>query len=65
MHRAERRLKPERTLARRSNRIANVFLTVPDEEMFGKVLQIILGATASIYGFFGCIDENGSFLVPS
>jgi len=65
MHRAERKLKRSEQWLVVQNRIANVFLTVPDEEMFGKVLQIILGATASLYGFFGCIDENGSFLVPS
>jgi CheY-like chemotaxis protein len=64
-HRAERKLRRSEQWLIVQNRIASVFLTVPDEEMYGKVLQIILGAMASTYGFFGYIDENGSFLVPS
>jgi CheY-like chemotaxis protein len=64
-HRAQRRLKRSEQWLIVQNRIASVFLTVPDEEMYGKVLQIVLAATESIYGFFGCIDEKGAFLVPS
>jgi CheY-like chemotaxis protein len=64
-HRAERKLKRSEQWLIVQNRIANVFLTVTDEEMYGKVLEIVLAATASVYGFFGCIDENGAFVVPS
>ncbi len=48
------------------NRIAEVFLTIPDDEMYGEILRIFLEATASRFGIFGYIDEeDGSFVVPS
>ncbi|MFC2003370.1 PAS domain S-box protein [Chloroflexota bacterium] len=47
------------------NQIANVFLTVPDDEMYGEVLKIILAAMESNQGVFGYIDENGAHVVPS
>ncbi|MHC4293459.1 MAG: MASE3 domain-containing protein, partial [Planctomycetota bacterium] len=56
--------KSERELAIR-NKIAEIFLTVPDEQMYSKVLQIILEAMESKHGVFGYIDENGSLVSPS
>jgi PAS domain S-box-containing protein len=47
------------------NRIAKVFLTVPDEEMYGDVLNIILGELESKLGFFGFIADNGDLVIPS
>jgi PAS domain S-box-containing protein len=47
------------------NKIAEIFLTVPDEEMFGEVLQVILEAMESEYGIFGYIDEHGVLIIPS
>jgi PAS domain S-box-containing protein len=47
------------------NQIANVFLTVPDEEMYGDVLDVVVGATESKLGFFGFIAENGDLVIPS
>ena len=47
------------------NRIAEVFLTVPDEEMYTKVLAIILEALESAYGVFGFLDEDGHLVVPT
>jgi PAS domain S-box-containing protein len=47
------------------NRIAQIFVTVPDEEMYGEVLQVILEAFESKYGIFGYIDENGVLVIPS
>ncbi len=47
------------------NRIAEIFLTVPDEEVYGDVLQVVLEAMDSKYGVFGYIDENGALVVPS
>lgn len=64
-HRMESRLRRSERWLTVQNRIANVFLTVPDEEMYGEVLQIILEAMESRYGFFGCVDEDGFFFVPS
>ena len=59
-------------LARRSarelavrNRIADVFLTVPDEEMYANVLAIILEVMESKFGVFGYIDEHGALIVPT
>jgi PAS domain S-box-containing protein len=56
--------KSERELAIR-NKIAEIFLTVPDEKMYSEVLQIILEAMGSKHGVFGYIDENGSLVSPS
>jgi len=54
----------ERKLAIR-NRIATIFLTVPDEEMYGEILQVILEVIKSKYGIFGYINEDGAFVCPS
>jgi len=47
------------------NRIAEIFLTIPDDEMYGEVLQVVLEAMESPYGTFAYIDENGDRIVPS
>jgi two-component system, cell cycle sensor histidine kinase and response regulator CckA len=47
------------------NKIANIFLTVPDDEMYSEVLQVILESFESKYGFFGYIDVEGSMICPS
>jgi PAS domain S-box-containing protein len=47
------------------NRIANIFLTVPDDEMYGEITPIFLEATGSTYGVFGYIDDNDALVVPS
>ena len=47
------------------NRIAGIFLTVPDEEMHGEVLQVILEALSSQYGVFGYVNEDGAMVCPS
>ncbi len=47
------------------NRIANIFLVVPDDEMYGEVLQVVLEAMKSEYGAFGYIDENKAIVFPS
>jgi PAS domain S-box-containing protein len=54
----------ERDLAIR-NRISNILLTVPDDEMYGEVLQVVLEAMESRYGVFGYIDENEALVSPS
>ncbi|MHC4131225.1 MAG: MEDS domain-containing protein [Planctomycetota bacterium] len=56
--------KSERELAIR-NKIAEIFLTVPDEQMYSEVLHVILEAMESRHGVFGYIDENGSLIYPS
>jgi len=47
------------------NRIADVFLTVGDEEMYEKVLDIVLESLDSRHGVFGYIDPDGSLVCPS
>jgi len=47
------------------NQIANIFLTVPDDEMYGEVLQVILKTMRSRYGIFGYINELGDLVIPS
>ena len=47
------------------NRIANICLTVPDEQMYGEVLNVVLEVMHSSQGLFGYIDEDGALVVPS
>ena len=47
------------------NKINQVFLTVPDEKMYGEVLQIVLEVMDSPYGVFGFIAESGDLIAPS
>ncbi len=44
------------------NGISNI---IPDEEMYEKVLKIVLEFTESKYGIFGYIDADGAFVCPS
>lgn len=60
----EKLQKSERELALR-NKIANIFLTVPDEAVYTEVLKVILQAMKSKYGLFGYIDEKGSLVLGS
>jgi PAS domain S-box-containing protein len=46
-------------------RIANIFLAIPDEEMFNEVLKVILDVMRSPFGVFGYIDEAGALVVPT
>lgn len=45
--------------------IVQVFLDVPDAEMYGEVLKIVLRTTGSELGVFGYIDEEDNFICPS
>jgi PAS domain S-box-containing protein len=53
----------ERELAIK-NRITDIFITFPGEEMYEKVFEVILQATESKYGIFGYVDENGAMVCP-
>jgi PAS domain S-box-containing protein len=57
-------LESKQQLSARS-RIAEIFLTVPHDEMFGEVLKVILECTKSKYGIFGYIDKQGVLVIPS
>ena len=47
------------------NKIAEILLTVPDEQMFAEVLQVLLEAMESEFGIFGYIDKHGALIIPS
>jgi signal transduction histidine kinase len=47
------------------SRIADVFLTVPDEDMYNEVLKVVLEIMQSPFGVFGYIDEEDALVVPS
>ncbi len=46
-------------------RIAAIFSTAPDDEMFNEVLQVVLGVMRSPLGVFGYLDENGDVVAPT
>ena len=62
---AEEALRRSRYELSIHNRLAEIFLTVPDEEVYGEALQLILEATESAYGIFGYVEEDGSLVSPS
>ncbi|MCK5566485.1 MAG: GGDEF domain-containing protein, partial [Actinomycetia bacterium] len=47
------------------NEISNVFLTIEDDEMYSKVLKLILNFFESKFGFFGYIDSEGNLVIPT
>ncbi len=63
--RAEDRLRQSERYKTIQNQIANIFLTIPDEEMYGQVLAIVLQVLESKFGVFGFIGESGDLVVPS
>jgi len=54
----------ERSL-RIGHRIAEIFLTVHDDAMYGEALQVVLEALESRHGTFGYIDEEGTLVILS
>ncbi len=47
------------------NRINQIFLTIPDEKMYGEVLRVVLDKMESKFGIFGYIGEDGALVCPS
>ncbi len=47
------------------NQIATAFLSNPDDEVYGDVLDIVLNAMNSKHGVFGYIDDDENFVCPS
>ncbi len=63
--RTEKELREsERELGIR-NRILEIFLTIPDDKAYAKILKFILETFKSEYGTFGYFNENGAFVIPS
>ncbi|MFH2066134.1 MAG: ATP-binding protein [Pseudomonadota bacterium] len=59
---ALRRSEKEKTIL---NQIANIFLSTPDQEVYGEVLAVILQEMKSKFGLFGYIDQTGNLVIPS
>jgi PAS domain S-box-containing protein len=47
------------------NQISNVFLTVPDDDVYAEVLAVVMEVLQSPFGLHGFIDENGTLVLPS
>ncbi len=63
--RAEEKMKRSEWREAAQARIANIFLTVPDEAMYGEALAVVIEATESQFGAFGYIADNGDLVMPS
>jgi len=57
-------LQQQRTI-RLNNRIVNVFLTATPEGIYTGILDVILDALESRYGYFGYIDHNENLICPT
>lgn len=58
LHRSERLLAIK-------DRIAQIFLTAPNEGMYAEVLRVVQNYMESPYGVFGYIDEDGAVVAAS
>ncbi len=47
------------------NQILEIFLKIPDEQVYAEILQLVLKSLKSRYGTFGYLDVEGTFVVPS
>jgi len=62
---AEEALRESEEKLRIRNRIAAIFLTKTDEEMYQEILELVLDKLKSRFGVFGYIDDKGSLVCPS
>jgi PAS domain S-box-containing protein len=62
---AEQALRDSEHRIALKNRLAKICLTVPDDEMYGEVLNVVLQVMQSSQGLFGYLDEDGALVVPS
>jgi signal transduction histidine kinase len=63
--RSEEILRRTERVLRVKNLISEIFLTIPDKNMYSEVLHVILEALQSKYGVFGYIDEHENLVIPS
>ena len=47
------------------NQISNIFLTTPNDRVYGDVLSVILSNLKSRFGIFGYLNENEDLVEPS
>ena len=62
---AEEALRESEQRIALKHRIAHICLTVPDDQMYGEVLSVVLEVMHSSQGLLGYIDEDGALVVPS
>lgn len=62
---AEEALARQQRSIKLSSQIASVFLTSSRNEVFAEVLDVLLKALDSRFGYFGYIDEAGDLVCPS
>lgn len=62
---AEAALRQSERYKEIQNRIANIFLTIRGDEMYGKVLEIVLRVMESKFGLFGFVETNGDLVIPT
>jgi PAS domain S-box-containing protein len=62
---AEKALRQSEKELTLRNRIAQIFLTLPDDAIYAAVLEVVQEALESKLGIFGYIEENGTLVVPS
>ncbi len=62
---AEEALARQQRSIQLNNQIANVFLTSSQDKVFADVLDVLLIALSSRFGYFGYIDEVGNLVCPS
>jgi PAS domain S-box-containing protein len=63
--RTEEDLRESERQLRIQNKIADIFLTRTNEEMYREILGVVLDVMESQFGIFGYIDEEGSLVCPS
>ncbi len=47
------------------NRMSNIFLTTPEEDLYNEVLKVVQDELKSPLGLFGYLNENGALVLPS
>jgi len=65
LNRVEEALQESKKELAIRNSITQIFMTFPDDQMYGEVLQVVLEALKSSYGIFGYINEDGALVCPS
>ncbi len=63
--RAEDQLRRSEYSKSIQSRIARIFLSVPDEEMYREVLTVVREEMKSGFGMFGYLEVNGDLVIPS
>lgn len=62
---AEEALRRSERILSINHRIATIFLTYTDSELYSEVLKVVLEAMQSRYGLYGYIDAAGNLVCPS